>query len=96
MSKDSLKDRLRVVPNRLVRFRVPLFILAILLMYGFIVWRAADLTNAEPDPKDVAAQTNSLNPHIDQATLGKIQDLQDNSVSARSLFNQARQNPFKE
>ena len=76
-------------------YKVFVFFLAVALLYGFIVWRINVFSNAPASTSELSAQATAQ-PHIDQATIDKIQSLQDNSVSVRSLFDAARQNPFQE
>lgn len=95
MNTNTLQTHLQLILKQLLRFRVALFLLLVVLVYGFIMWRVDTLKNVQPDQKAAASHiTSSAN--IDQATLTKIKQLQDNSVSVRALFNQARQNPFQE
>lgn len=82
--------------SRKVRaYRVFLFFLAVAALYGFIVWRINVFSGAPPSISEQTAQTTAQ-PHIDQATVDKIQSLQDNSVNVQALFDSARQNPFQE
>ena len=94
-SGDHLQNRMQNLGKEFLRFRVPLFLLLVVAVYGFVVWRIDVLQTAPPPASAVAAKLQSTT-HIDQATVSKIKQLQDNSVSVRALFNQARQNPFQE
>lgn len=96
MNMNRLQESLRRSARQVLAFRVPLFLILLLSMYVFVAWRIDSLRNAEPDASTVASQAVTTQPHIDQATVDKIKQLQDNSVSVRALFNQARGNPFKE
>jgi hypothetical protein len=93
----SSKNQLRQILNEFVRLRVIFFVAFVVVIYSFIVWRVDILTKVQPSEGSVAAQESaSANPHIDPTTVSKIKQLQDNSVSVQTLFNQARQNPFQE
>lgn len=96
MKTDNLQDRLKQVSKQILRFRGPLFLVFVAIVYIFIIARVNTLKTAQPTRSAVAAQTTSSQPHIDQVTINKIRQLQDNSVSVQALFNQARQNPFQE
>jgi len=76
-------------------YKAFMFFLAIMTLYGFIVWRINVFSNTPASQSEKAAQTTPQ-PHIDAATVAKMQSLQDNSVSVQTLFDQARQNPFHE
>jgi hypothetical protein len=76
-------------------YKVFIFFLFVASIYGYILWRINVYSNAPADPTQEAAQA-AKQPHIDAATVEKIQSLQDHSVSVQSLFDNARQNPFNE
>lgn len=96
MNITALQEQLHPLAKRLVRFRVLLCVLVVVIAYGFIIWRIDTLSNAQPDQSAVASQATSSAPHIDQATVNKVKQLQDNSVNVQVLFSQTRQNPFHE
>ena len=81
--------------GKLNRYAVVLFLLLVALVYGFLVLRIQSMQNVQasnnPTPGTVVAT-----PHIDQKVVEQLQQLQDNSVSVKSLFDQARSNPFQE
>jgi phosphatidylserine decarboxylase len=79
--------------HKVSAYKVFIFFLVVAALYGFIVFRVNTASNITASQAD--AQT-AAQPHIDQATVDKIQSLQDNSVSVQALFDQARQNPFQE
>lgn len=81
--------------RKLGRYRALIFFLLVASLYGFILWRINVYSNVSPDPNLENAQI-AAQPHISQTTVQKLQDLQNNSVSVQSLFNEARQNPFQE
>ena len=95
MNSDKLKNQSQQLFKLMHEMRTPLFLLLVIAVYGFVVWRISVLQNAVPNSSSVNAQVPA-SPHIDQATIKKIQQLQDNSVNVQALFNQARQNPFQE
>lgn len=93
----SPKDKLASLLRKLRRYSVPLFLLFLLAIYGFLALRVIMLDQVQPDPSDVTAKLKTAGvPHIDQDVLNKIQQLQDNSVQVQTLFDKARSNPFQE
>ena len=73
------------------------FMITMLGIYGFLIFRVNTLNSQEPANDDVTAKLKTVQrPKIDQSVIDKIQQLQDNSVEVRSLFNKARDNPFHE
>jgi hypothetical protein len=95
MITDQLKAQLQLLFKRFMAFRVPLFLLLVALVYGFVIFRISALQNAQPSLSSTDSKLQAST-NIDQATISKIKQLQDNSVNVQALFNQARQNPFQE
>lgn len=92
---NDLEHQLQDLLKQALRFRLPLFLAMLAIVYGFILWRVSTLSDVPPAP-DALSQAISASPHIDQATVDKVKQLQDNSVNVRALFDHARKNPFKE
>lgn len=95
MKSDNLKIQLQKLSTQFMKLRVPLFLLLVVIVYAFVAWRISVLQNAQPNQTAVNAQVQA-SPQIDQATISKIQQLQNSSDNVQALFNQARQNPFQE
>ena len=90
---DKLSARLQV----LKRYSFLIFLVFVATLYGFVVFRISSLDNAQPSSDAVSSQVKAAQiPHIDQAVVEQLQSLQDNSVSVKTLFNQARNNPFQQ
>ncbi len=71
------------------------FFLAVAVLYGFILWRINVYSSVPANQAEENAHL-ATQPHVDQTTVQKMLDLQDNSVNVQALFDQARQNPFQE
>lgn len=102
MKKDANNLDIKQLPTILLgyfkkirAYQVLIFFLLVAGLYGYIIWRINVLSNVPANASEVTAQ-KSAQPHIDAATIEKIQSLQDNSVSVQTLFDTARQNPFNE
>jgi hypothetical protein len=91
----DLTTQLRSALNTVSSYKALIFFLVVAAFYSFIVWRINVFSNAPASASEETAQT-AAQPHIDPATVAKIQSLQDNSVNVQSLFDAARQNPFQE
>lgn len=79
------------------RYAVILFLLLLVAVYGFVLYRVGSLSSGQLNDADVTSQVKATAvPHIDPMALQQIQNLQDNSVSVQTLFNEARSNPFQE
>jgi hypothetical protein len=101
MSKEKNSPRVKAQLNELwdmtVRLRILLFLVLLVALYGFIGVRIQTLANAKPSQADIDTKSSTTSkPYIDPEVVGKVQQLQDTSVSVQALFNQARQNPFQE
>jgi hypothetical protein len=93
----TLVSKLSPYQQKLRRYRVIIFFVAVIMMYSFLVFRINILANGEPSDSDVDAKLQtSKQLKVDPATIKKIQELQDNSSEVKALFNQARNNPFQE
>lgn len=90
-------EKLTKIWQRLRRYQTVIFIVFVALLYGFLVFRINSLSGQQPSDSDISAQLQrSSTPHIDQSSVDKIKQLQDNSVQVKTLFNNARNNPFAE
>lgn len=83
--------------QKIYRYKIELFIVFVLLIFGFLFYRIATLGQAQPSQSSISLQSTKfkkagINPNI----ITKIQQLQNNSVNVQALFNQSRQNPFNE
>lgn len=96
MKDKELKSQIQHVIREAAHYRIAIFLATIVLVYGFVIWRVNVLVNVEPTASQVASELNATSPKIDQATVDKVKQLQDNSVNVQALFDQARQNPFHE
>lgn len=93
----AVPELLAAAGRQLKRYAVPLFLLLVAGVYGFLAYRAVTLARAQPTDAAVTAQVKaSAAPHINAAAAQQLQDLQDNSVTVRTLFDEARNNPFQE
>lgn len=79
------------------RYSTFIFIISILLIYSFLVVRISVLSQAEPSESAIEEQTNTLKRlKIDQSSIEKIEQLEDQNVGVQSLFETARDNPFSD
>lgn len=68
-----------------------------MLTYVLLMLRINQLSAVEPTDDQVNNKLQTIQrPTVDQQTLSKIQQLQDENIQVRTLFDQARQNPFSE
>lgn len=93
----DLQDKALELVEKAKHYTALLFCVFIAILYGFVVYRVQVLNASEPDPTDVTKQSQTASvPHIDPKVLNQLQQLQDNSVTVQTLFNDGRSNPFQE
>ncbi len=103
MSKNLNFDLKAVVPQikkywvKVSKHLVFIVIIGVLLVYLFVVWRINTLASIEPsDDAEQAALSSAKIHKIDQKAIDQIQSLENNSPAVHTLFDKARNNPFKE
>ncbi|HZM63623.1 MAG TPA: hypothetical protein VFB59_00665 [Candidatus Saccharimonadales bacterium] len=80
-----------------LKLRILLFVVLVVALYGFIGIKIKSLGNVQPTQEEIASKADTTTrPNIDQDVVNQIKQLQDNSVTVQALFDQARQNPFRE
>lgn len=92
----NLGKSLKTTGKQFARLRIPLFLLLLVGIYCFIVFRTYTLLDIAPDESAVTETSKTTRAHIDEDVAKKIQELQDNSVNVQQAFNEARNNPFQE
>lgn len=81
----------------LKKYLVFIFLLTVLVIYSFLVFHINTLAQQEPDESAVTERLKTVQrPKIDQDALDKIQQLEDQNVQVKTLFQTARDNPFTE
>ena len=72
-------------------------IMFVLLVYLLVVWQIRGLVIAEPTAEDESLALASANvSKIDKAAIEQILTLEQNSPKIKTLFDEARNNPFHE
>ena len=90
-------DKLIAQLTILKRYSFLIFIVFVAGLYSFLLFRINGLSSQQPTQDAINSQVKAAAiPHIDQSVVQQLQSLQDNSVSVKALFNDARNNPFKE
>ena len=99
-----MKLELKIIPKKAreilrkyKKYASFVFIIAILGLYTFLVFQISKLTLADPTNTAVEQKVQSAGRiRIDQDSINKIQQLEDQSVNVQSLFESARDNPFQD
>lgn len=81
----------------LQRYASFLFIIGVLLIYTFLVLRINALANVSPTDEAIAEKANTVKRlKLDQTSIDKIEQLEDQNVGVQSIFDKARTNPFQD
>jgi hypothetical protein len=93
----NLSDITKSLPEllgKIGRYAALLFFIGVACVYGFILLQINNLSNAEPSESAVSELNKA--PHIDEKVVNQLYRLQDNSADVKTLFDEARNNPFSE
>ena len=103
MSKNVNLDvkQIPIYLNKLKSFLIThgiiIFLVTVITIYGFLVFQINRLSSVEPSEEQLAEQLSILKrPQIDQTSIDKILELRDQNIAVKSLFEEARDNPFKD
>lgn len=93
----NLPSQILLKLQKLSKYSTIIFIITVLIAYSFLIWRINNLNQAQPSDDAITEKlTITKLPKIDQSTIDKLKQLEDNSSEVQALFKQARQNPFQE
>lgn len=97
LSLETLLPKIRPYLTFAKKYAGFLFTLAFLGVYLFLVQNIGHLIQDEPSQSAIDSKLKPVNQlKIDQDAVKKITDLESQNVEVKSLFEQARQNPFTE
>lgn len=93
----DLPAKIAPVIKKIREYSVFIFFVGLVAIYGFLVYQINVLTSTEPSEDAVTEQLQTIKrPRIDQDAVNKIQELESANVEVKSIFEQARENPFNE
>ncbi len=81
------------------RYAGLMFFVLVAGVYGFVILRINTLSNIQPGAdgtSSVSTEKPATIPKIDPKVVKQLETLKDNSVNVQTLFERARDNPFKE
>lgn len=95
LSKESLKSAFKSTVTKLRQYTVPIFAIFVLGTYGFLAYQINSLGNIQPSEEKILQEQQVIKrPQIDEETVRKIEQLEDQNIAVQSLFKAARDNPF--
>lgn len=93
----NIIDKLRPFSAFFRTHRVALFIVAFLAIYSFLVIQINMLADREPAAAALAAKKQTAKRlTIDQVSIDRILRLEQENIEVKTLFQEARDNPFDE
>ncbi len=93
----DLPSALKAKGKGIFRHAKFIFIITILIVSAFLIFEINRLTSLEPSAEQLSTQQEVIKrPKIDQDTINKIEQLEDQNIAVQSLFNEARNNPFQD
>jgi UDP-N-acetylglucosamine pyrophosphorylase len=104
MNKDLSKIDIKQIPSQIKRFIykfkkfiVPVFLLLVLSVNGFLIFRINQYSSQEPSIEQLSQQQNAIKRIIvDEQSIDKILKLEKRNIAVKSLFKEARDNPFRD
>ncbi len=89
--------KLQILLVIIKKYHITIFAVFFLSIYCFLVYRIDTLVQSEPDAATISERLNSIQRlKIDQSSIDKILELEEQNIEVKSLFQQARDNPFTE
>ena len=99
-SKLDIKELLNKLSTglpKLRRYSIVAFVVLVGLIYGFVVFRISNLSKVQPTTDQIDSQVQASRVlYVDKSVVLQLKSLQDNSVTVKALFDQARSNPFQQ
>lgn len=104
MNKDLSSFDIKQIPvyikrfiNKVKKFMVPLFLLLVIGVNSFLIYRINQYSSQEPSPEQLAEQQSTIKRIIiDEESIEKILKLEERNIAVKALFKEARDNPFRE
>jgi len=97
LDKALLLEKLAVLATFIRRFRFIVVFVIFSAMYGYILMQVNAINERQPTNKQVTDKvTASPRPKIDETLIDKITSLEEGNVQVKTIFNDARKNPFAE
>lgn len=95
MNLTKLTAKLQPLVAYIKRYRIIVFALFFLGLYSFLIFQINALAESEPDPAMVSESTVKRL-QVDQKSIDNILKLEEQNIEVKSLFQEARANPFTE
>lgn len=89
--------RLSAIQAQLIRNALLIFVVVTACAYGFLVYQINRLTQIEPSAEQVSEKLEAVTrPRIDQNSVDRLNQLEAENIEVKTMFDEARNNPFTE
>lgn len=96
MNIKTYTAKLIPVKQFIVRYAVLLFIVAVVAIFSFMTLGIAHFSDRAPTQLQIDEKKLSVKVvKLDEASINKIKELQNQNISIESLFDNGRANPFE-
>ncbi len=96
MKLDAIITKLTPAKDFIVRYAVIIFVLSVVAIFAYMTLNIAHFANLDPTSNQLDEKTNSLTAvKLDEKSITKIKQLQDQNINIESLFDNGRANPFQ-
>ncbi len=93
----NLLAKLIAIESKIHRYFIIIFIVLILCVYGFLIFAISQSAQKEPSADQLSTGNEKLTKlKVNQSAVNTMKSLEDQNVTVKSLFEQARTNPFNE
>ncbi len=93
----SFPSKLKPLVGVMQHYIVFAYFIALLLIFGFFVFRINQYAQQEPADDAVQEKLQTVKrPRLDKDVVIKIEQLESQNIEVQSLFDKARSNPFNE
>lgn len=93
----QLISKLTPLLQKVNRYKTMIFFVILSVVFGYLIFSINSYASREPSEEAVTEKLTTVQrPKIDENAIKKIQLLEDQNVQIKSLFKDARDNPFSE
>lgn len=97
LEKADILSKLSILGEYIKRFRFIIVFIIFSSMYGYIILKVNEINLQKPDNNEINEKvTSAPSARINQELADKITGMENQNVQIKTLFNEARKNPFDE
>lgn len=96
-SLNKVTTKIQPIMDTVRHHSVIIFVVFFFGVYTFLIVRINSLVNSEPGPATVTDRLQTVKRvKIDQESIDRMLEMEEQNIDVQALFEQARQNPFNE